>query len=77
MFNILKNYIVFAIIYPFYLKEQKLEKVERLVVTFHNEKEYVIHLRNLKTSVNHGLVLKKVHRVIKFNQESWLKYTSI
>ena len=61
MFNILKNYIVFAIIYHFYLKEQKLEKVERLVVTLHDGKEYAIHLKNLKTSVNHGLVLKKVH----------------
>ena len=61
MFNILKSYIVFAIIYPFYLKEQKLEKVERLVVTLYDEKEYAIHLKNLKTLVNHGLVLKKVH----------------
>ena len=23
--------------------------------------------------MNHGLVLKNVHRVIKFNQKSWLK----
>ena len=26
-----------------------------------------------KTSLNHGLVLKKVHRVIQFNQKDWLK----
>ena len=30
-------------------------------------------MRNLKPTLNHGLVLKKVHRVIKFNQTSWLK----
>ena len=30
-------------------------------------------MRNLKTSVNHGLLLKKVRRVIKFNQEYWFK----
>ena len=36
--------------------------------------EYVIHIRNLKQALlNHGLVLKKVHRVIKFNQNAWLK----
>ena len=35
--------------------------------------EYVIHIRNLKQALNHGLVLKKVHKVIKFNQNAWLK----
>ena len=34
---------------------------------------YVIHIRNLKQGLNHGLVFKKVHRVIKFNQNAWLK----
>ena len=33
----------------------------------------MIHLRNLKHTLNHGLLLKKVHRVIKFNQNAWLK----
>ena len=28
---------------------------------------------NLKQALNHGLVLKKVHRVIKFDQNAWLK----
>ena len=32
-----------------------------------------IHKRNLKQALNHGLVLKKVHRVISFNQDEWLK----
>ena len=26
-----------------------------------------------KYTLNHGLVLKKVHRVIQFNQKTWLK----
>ena len=30
-------------------------------------------IRNLKQALNHELVLKKVHRVIKFNQYAWLK----
>ena len=30
-------------------------------------------MRNLKQTLNHELVLKKVHRVIKFNQNAWLK----
>ena len=32
----------------------------------------VIHIRNSKQTLNHGLVLQKVHRVIKFNQNAWL-----
>ena len=26
--------------------------------------EYVIHIRNLKQALNHGLVLKKIHEII-------------
>ena len=51
----------------------KIEKVEKLVANLHDKTEYVIHIRNLKQALNHGLVLKKVHRVIKFNQNAWLK----
>ena len=32
-----------------------------------------MHTRALKQALNHGLILKKVHRVIKFNQRAWLK----
>ena len=40
----------------------------------HDKTEYVIHIRNLKQALNHGLVLKRVvHKVIKFNQNAWLK----
>ena len=31
-----------------------------------------MHIRNLKLALNHGLVLKNVHKVIKFIQNSWL-----
>ena len=33
----------------------------------------VVHIRSLKQALNLGLVLKKVFRVIQFNQEAWLK----
>ena len=51
----------------------KIEKVEKLLANLHDKTEYVILIRNLKQALNHGLVLKKVHRVIKFNQNAWLK----
>ena len=58
---------------PFSPEGMKIEKVEKLVANLHNKNEYVIHIRNLKRALNHGLVLKKVHRTIKFNQKAWVK----
>ena len=37
----------------------KIEKVEKLVTNLYDKTEYVIHKRNLKQALNHGLVLKK------------------
>ena len=34
-------------------------KTEKLVANFHDKEEYVIHIRNLKQLLNHGLILKK------------------
>ena len=45
----------------------KFEKDEKLVANLLDKTEYVIHIRNLKQASNHGLVFKKVHRMIKFN----------
>ena len=50
-----------------------IEKVERLVANSHDETEYVIHIRNFEKALNNGLVLEKVYRVIKSNQNAWLK----
>ena len=51
----------------------KIEKIERLVGNLKGKEEYVTHIRNLKQALNHGLVLKKAHRVIQFNQKAWIK----
>ena len=48
-------------------ERMKIEKIEKLLAQLHDKKECFIHIRNLKQTLNHGLVLKKVHRVIKFN----------
>ena len=34
---------------------------------------HVVHMRTFKQALNHGLILKKVHRVIQYNQKAWLK----
>ena len=33
-----------------------IEKVKKLVANLHDKTEYVIHIRNLKQALNHGLV---------------------
>ena len=49
---------------PFLSKRMKIVKVEKLVANLHDKTEYIIHIMNLKQRVNHGLVLKKLHRII-------------
>ena len=63
---------------PFLPERMKIEKVKNLVTNLHDKTEYVIHIINLKQALNHKLILKKVHRVIKLNQNDWLKpYTDL
>ena len=54
-------------------ERMKIEKLEKLFANVHDKTEYAVFIRNLKQALNHGLVLKKVHRVIKSNQKALLK----
>ena len=51
----------------------KIDKIQDLVCNLHDKKKYAVHISILKQALDHGLKLKKVHRVIEFNQEAWLK----
>ena len=51
----------------------KIEKVKKLAANLYDKTEHIIHKRNLKQTINHVLVSKKVHKVIKYNQNAWLK----
>ena len=50
-----------------------INKIEKLICNLSDKEKYVVHIRSLKQALNHGLILKKNHRVIQFNQEAWLK----
>ena len=65
-----KNYLIFIKICHFYLK---VNNVEKLICDIEGKKKYVIHIRAVKKALNHGLRLKKVHRIIRFKQKPWLK----
>ena len=51
----------------------KIGKVEKLVPNLKDKKRYVVHIKSLNQALNHGLKIKKVHRVIRFEQSNWMK----
>ena len=58
---------------PFLSERLKVNNCEKLVCNLFNKKKYVAHINTSKQALNHGLKLKKIHRVIEFNQKEWLK----
>ena len=54
-------------------ERMKINKCTKLVCTIHNKENYVVHIRALKQTLNHGLKLTKVQRIIQFDQEAWRK----
>ena len=58
---------------PFLSERMEVSKCKKLVCNLFNKKKYVAHINTLKQALNHGLKLKRIHRVIEFNQNEWLK----
>ena len=54
-------------------ESKKVDKVEKLICSVEDKEKYVIHITVLKQALKHGLVLRKVNRVIQFNKKDWLK----
>ena len=56
--------------FPFLSERMKIDKCNKLVCNLSSKKKYVTHINSLKQALNHGLKLKKIHRVIEFNQKN-------
>ena len=56
---------------PFLPERMKIKKCCKLVCNLYEKHNHVVHIRTLKQALNHGLVLKKLQKVIQFNQKAW------
>ena len=59
--------------YPLAPEKVKIDKTEKLICSFLPKKNYVLRYRNLKQYLEEGMILKKVHRGIKFVQSPWME----
>ena len=58
---------------PFLPERMNINNTKKLVYNLNDKKNYIVHINVLKQALGHGLKLRKVHRVIEFEQEAWLK----
>ena len=58
---------------PFLPKKMIVNNTKKLIFNLQDKKDYVVHINVLKQALDNGLKLIKVHQVIEFDQEAWLK----
>ena len=58
---------------PFLPERMVINNTKKLVCNLNDKKNYIVHINVLKQALDLGLKLRKVHRVIEFDQEAWLK----
>ena len=58
---------------PFMCDKMNINGVEKLISNLYDKKKYIIHIRALKQAIDHGLILEKIHRCIRFRQSAWMK----
>ena len=59
--------------YPLTAEKISIDNVTKLIPNLNNKKNYVCHYRLLQFYLRHGLILKKVHKVISFEQTDFMK----
>ena len=58
---------------PFLPEKIVVINTKKLICNLQDKKDYVVHINVLKQALDNCLKLIKVHQVIEFDQEAWLK----
>ena len=58
---------------PFLPEKTVVNNTKKLICNLQDKKDYVVHVNVLKQALDNGLKLIKVHQVIEFDHEAWLK----
>ena len=58
---------------PFFHETTKIDKCHKLVCKLYDKSNCIVHISSLKQTLDHGLILKKVHKEIQFDQKATLK----
>ena len=61
--------------YTEYMKEHQPKPhipTSKLICDQSNKEYYIVHYRNLKFYIRMGMIIKKVHRIVSFDQSDWL-----
>ena len=58
---------------PFMCERMKINGVDKLVPNLYYKRKYVIHIIALQQTLDHGLVLEKIHVAAEFDQSAWMK----
>ena len=59
--------------YPLAPEKVKADNYDKLICSFLAKRHYVVHYKNLKQYLEEGMILKKIHRGIKFSQSNWME----
>ena len=54
------------------LSNSRWKSSRKLVPNLYDKDKYVLHYRNLKLYLNHGMKLVKIYQVVSFHQSKWL-----
>ena len=58
---------------PLMCAKMKVNGVEKVIPNLYDKRKYIVHIRALKQAIDHGLILEKIHRCIRFRQSPWMK----
>ena len=55
---------------PFMCEKMEINRVKKLIPNLYDKKNNVIYTEALNQALKHGLILKKIHQVIEFDQSA-------